>query len=90
MVEKRFVAHLIHLAADESISERVRAAAYTKLIQLDEDIYSGERDTRNAFRNHQVYLDRQIRTFLANPHEVEISPPVPLPDGSPIGCGIMH
>ncbi|MEL7159837.1 MAG: zinc-dependent metalloprotease [Bacteroidota bacterium] len=90
MVQKRFVAHLIRLAADESISERVRAAAYTKLIQIDEDLFSGERDTRNPFRNHQVYLDRQIKAFLANPHAVETSQPVPLPDGSPIGCGVMH
>lgn len=90
MVEKRLVAHLIKLAADETISERVRALAYTKLIQMDEDLYSGERVTRNAFRNHQVYLDRQIKAFLANPKDVEIPAPISLPDGSPIGCGGLH
>ncbi|MEM9258374.1 MAG: hypothetical protein AAGA62_01940, partial [Bacteroidota bacterium] len=90
MVEKRLVAHLIKLAADENISERVRALAYTKLIQMDEDLYSGERDVRNAFRNHQVYLDRQIRAFLANPKDVEIPAPISLPDGSPIGCSGLH
>ncbi|MEM1358169.1 MAG: zinc-dependent metalloprotease, partial [Bacteroidota bacterium] len=90
MVEKRLVAHLIKLAADENISERVRALAYTKLIQMDEDLYSGARDTRNAFRNHQAYLDRQIRAFLANPKDVEIPAPISLPDGSPIGCSGLH
>ncbi|MTB52494.1 zinc-dependent metalloprotease [Lewinella sp. W8] len=89
LVQKRLVAHLIQLAANDDISERVRAAAMAELKRLEEDLYTGERDNYNALRGHRDYLDLQIRTFFNDPTSVKISTAPGLPDGSPIGCGGM-
>lgn len=87
VVQKRLVAHLIQLAANTGISERVRGAAMAELKRIEENLYTGDRDVYNALRGHRDYLDLQIRTFFNDPTSVKVSPAPGLPDGSPIGCG---
>jgi hypothetical protein len=89
LVQKRQVAHLIQLAANNKISEKVRGAAMAELKRIEENLYTGERDIYDAIRGHRDYLDLQIRTFFNDPTSVEISTAPSLPDGSPIGCGGM-
>jgi hypothetical protein len=89
MVEKRLIAHLIQLAANKSISERVRAAALTELHRIKNTINVTGNFT-SLTNSHQYYVDQTIKQFLADPRSVEISPAPKLPDGSPIGCGGFH
>jgi hypothetical protein len=89
MVEKRFVAHLIQLAAKKDISERVRAAAMAELYRIGLETNVTDNFT-NSLNGHRYYLNQTIKQFLADPGSVEVSPAPALPDGSPIGCGGLH
>ena len=83
--QKRFVAHLIQAAANESASEQVRAGALLELKRSS--ALSGKEAESNA---HQLNIVREINNFLADPTSVKVAPAPSLPDGSPIGCGEMH
>ena len=76
--ERRYVHHLIQLAADKSISGAVSAAAVG---QLNDYL------TRSvaAPTDHNAYLQRLVRLFLNNPESYEPVAVPALPDGSPIG-----
>ena len=89
MVEKRFVAHLIQLAANEKISERVRAVAFSKLGQF-KNLPSATNNNMTKTQVHRYYLGVMVNQFLTDPRSVDISPAPALPDGSPIGCGAFH
>ena len=89
LVEKRFVAHLIQLAARKDISERVRAAATSTLMVIATKQVAIP-SANNLRMHHDAYLHREIKRFLADPSSVEISKAPALPDGSPIGCGGFH
>jgi len=89
MVEKRFIAHLIKLAARKDISERVRAGAMAELYWIEGQISITDNFV-NGLSGHRYYLDQTIKQFLADPGSVEVSPAPALPDGSPIGCGGLH
>lgn len=88
MVDKRFVAHLIQLAANKDISERVRSVAFSKLRQMLGPLSNANNLTPIEVHDH--YLSVTINQFLTDPRSVEISPAPKLPDGSPIGCGGFH
>jgi len=90
MVEKRFVAHLIQLAANKSISERVRASAMAELRRNEVRLANFNDAAYNSAVAHRIYLVQTIKQFMADPGSVEITPAPKLPDGSPIGCGGTH
>ncbi|THH36458.1 zinc-dependent metalloprotease [Neolewinella litorea] len=78
MTERRFVHHLLQLAADKKISGAVTAAALGKLLDY--------RQPETAqLSDHAAYLDQLVRSFLTNPDSYEPVPAPALPDGSPIG-----
>lgn len=89
VAEKRFVAHLLQVAANKSASERVQAAALGELMRIG---ISADLKAKNDVLNsdHYQYLGGQIRNFLSDPTSVEVRPAPELPDGSPIGCGGLH
>lgn len=83
VVEKRFVYHLLRLAADENIQPQVAALALSAL----SDINLNEDTNNNIERAHRRYLALQIDQFRRNPEQFEVPTAPKLPDGSPIGCG---
>jgi hypothetical protein len=92
VVEKRFVFHLIRLAADRDAQPQVAGAAWaeleeikTRLINRLSNAFIG--NDSNPKRSHLVYLRQQIEAFLGRPEAFEIPKAPSLPDGSPIGCG---
>lgn len=87
--DKRFVDHLLRLAAEENAGENVRAAALSRLRDA-KDVYEAESDAKGAARDHRRYLAHAIGLFLTDPSSVKLSPAPELPDGSPIGCGHLH
>ncbi len=80
VAHKRYVAHLIQLAANKSASEQVQAAALMELINIRESFME-------ATDAHARYIFRQIMLYLQDPTSVKVPTAPALPDGSPIGCG---
>ena len=80
MAERRFVHHLISLAADKDISEAVAASALTQVVK-----YRRADDPNVIPTENELYLDQLVRSFLANPDSYEPAEVPDLPDGSPIG-----
>ena len=80
MVERRFVHHLIGLAANKGISEAVSAGALAQAIK-----YRALSDVYLDLDEHQLYLSQLVNSYLANPENYEPNPVPDLPDGSPIG-----
>lgn len=78
-VRRRLVDHLIQLAANEKAAESVRAAAMKQLLEIGRD-----------YQETDHYLRVRVERFLRDPGSVESPAATKLPDGSPIGCSIMH
>ncbi len=78
MAERRFVHHLIQLAADKEVSGAVAAAAMGQLMEY-------RQPDNTQLSDQALYLDQLVRSFLANPGSYEPVPAPELPDGSPIG-----
>lgn len=87
IAEKRYVAHLLQVAANAGASEQVRAAANEQLLQIA-GMSSPDLEGPNA--GHMHYLEQQIKQFFRDPSSVKVAPAPALPDGSPIGCGEFH
>lgn len=87
IAEKRYVAHLLQVAANAAASGQVRAAASNQLLKIS-DMPSPGDDDPNA--GHMHYLEQQIKQFFRDPSSVKVAPAPALPDGSPIGCGEFH
>ena len=80
MVERRFVHHLIGLAADKSISEAVSAGALAQAVK-----YHVVSEDYAVMDEHKLYLQQLVGSYLANPDTYEAAEVPDLPDGSPIG-----
>jgi len=89
VAHKRYVAHLLELAANTKANEQVQAEGLAELVRIKS---SANGKTGNGAANgaHYLYVVRQIEQFLADPTTVKVRPAPSLPDGSPIGCGGMH
>ncbi len=86
IVEKRYLNHVLGLAASDDNSPQVQAAAIHAVRYVNERLSSRRADD-GLSTSHYDYLAHQIRQFEADPGDFEPDPPLPLPDGSPIGCG---
>ncbi|RMD89348.1 MAG: peptidase, partial [Calditrichaeota bacterium] len=78
--------HLMNLATTESTATQVRALAYTKLDELKgwlENQIKNEKD--DAQRAHYVFAVAQIQQFQADPKKFQLTSPLTLPAGAPIG-----
>ncbi|MCB0636824.1 MAG: zinc-dependent metalloprotease [Lewinella sp.] len=91
VVEKRFVFHLIRLAADRDVQPQVAGAAWAKLEDIQNRLtnrlasaFTGSGSSPK--RSHLVFLRQQIQAFLQRPEAFDIPKAPSLPDGSPIGC----
>jgi hypothetical protein len=84
VAHKRYVAHLLQLAANTSANEQVQAEALTELLRIKSSIDGKASAVKGA---HYVYLLRQIEQFMDDPSSVKVRKAPALPDGSPIGCG---
>ncbi len=84
LVQQLVVNHLIQLAANESTSGQVRALATLELAQLKQQIL-GDSGPDDAWRAHWQFALTQINRFEDHPDGIEVAPPLPAPDGSPIG-----
>ncbi|WP_116108933.1 zinc-dependent metalloprotease [Lewinella sp. IMCC34191] len=80
MVERRFVHHLIGLAANKGISEAVSSGALAQAIK-----YRVTPDNYFNLDEHRLYLSQIVNAYLVNPESYEATPVPDLPDGSPIG-----
>ncbi len=78
VVFKVFVEHLIKLAMSDDAHHQVKGEAMILLNRLDGGI------TENA---HERAIKDMISQFFRNPNDFEMPAHLPLPDGSPIGCG---
>lgn len=84
VAHKRYVAHLLQLAANQSASEQVQAEALAELVRIKSSVDGKAGAIKDA---HYLYVLRQIEQFLLDPSTVKIPDAPRLPDGSPIGCG---
>ena len=88
IVEKRYLNHVLGLAADTKGSPQVQAAAIGAVRSLRDGLAERRQAASNgAQRSHLDYLEHMIRQFESDPSDFEPDAPLPLPDGSPIGCG---
>ncbi|MEN0005548.1 MAG: zinc-dependent metalloprotease [Bacteroidota bacterium] len=85
MVEVNVLNQLLRLAGDEQVMPQVKAAVVSEILEI--------KRTRGVLRfnaeenDHCRYLVYLIDQFLTNPGQFELPKPLPMPDGSPIGCG---
>lgn len=86
VAHKRYVAHLLSLAANKSASEQVQAEALAELIRIKKSV-DGKASPGAIKGAHYLYILKQIEQFLNDPTSVEVRSAPALPDGSPIGCG---
>lgn len=89
VAHKRYVAHLLELAANTRANEQVQAEALAELVRI-KSLADGKTGADTDNGAHYLYVLRQIEQFLADPTTVKVRPAPSLPDGSPIGCGGMH
>ncbi len=105
LVQKRFVVHLLHLAASDKVNPQLAAVVEDLLLRrVSYRTQSGKHwapednpafaDFRGVpfvgdpdFRAHETWILRQIFIYLKDPAFFRQDPSVPLPPGSPIGCG---
>ena len=86
LVQRRILDHVLQLAAHEAVSDQVRALATLELTTLKDRATEAQGRSREApWRAHYLFVLTQIRQFENDPKQVEITPPLPTPDGSPIG-----
>ena len=88
LVQQLVVNHLIQLAANESVSGQVRALATLELTQLKRQIL-GDSGLDDSWRAHRQFALAQIKRLEDHPEEIKVAPPLPTPDGSPIGQSEM-
>jgi hypothetical protein len=90
VVEKRLVAHLLGLAANKAAAEQVQAVALYELKRIKNQAASVGMKNDEGHTSHYLYINQQIKNFLADPTSVTVRSAPSLPDGSPIGCGGFH
>jgi len=84
--EKVFVKHLIKIAADSNAADEVRAQSFAYLNGIKSRL--GSKSMGSSTYAHSNYLSQMIGQFLDDPSAFELPPVLPMPDGSPIGCGV--
>ncbi len=87
IVQKLVVHHLLNLAGDKKIMQQVSATALELLNDIEQRDYSYLNEASEA---HKAYINQQITQFKADPTSYEVPATPKLPDGSPIGCGVLH
>ena len=86
LVERQVLDHLLQLAANEATSGQVRAQATLALSEVKDRLSKAFDQAReDPWRAHYQFALAQIRRFENDPNQVDITPPLPAPDGSPIG-----
>ncbi len=86
VVERLVVEHMIQLAANEEASGQARAVATLKVGDIEKIADEGMNRTQDeSLRAHYAFVRAQIKRFEDNPEEVDMTEPLPAPDGSPIG-----
>lgn len=88
MVEKEVIHQLLRLGGDDDPMRQVAATALLKIDEVDRKVtarfgYAGSSEEEA----HLTYLRELIRQFKGNPSTFKLPDPLPMPDGSPIGCG---
>ena len=88
IIEYTLVRELINLAADESTSHAVRAAATNSLVRLSGRFQQATRSASRDQSQHYLRIVYEIDRFRDRPHaEAEPVKPQTTPPGSPIGSG---
>lgn len=87
VVDRLLLHQLFHLAGSEDANGQARAIARLHLQQLHAWL-NGQlrRETDLNRRAHFTMAIAEIDRWLREPDEVEALDPLPMPDGSPIGC----
>ncbi|MEO0472548.1 MAG: zinc-dependent metalloprotease [Bacteroidota bacterium] len=85
VVQQQSLQHLITLAMHKDASASVKSIARFKLQALMKWLEEQEVEGRAAAQ-HAMAIDL-IDQFLDDPEEVKLPKLLPMPDGSPIGCG---
>jgi len=89
-VNRRFVIHLMRLSMDENATGQTRTWAFAKLTELQSWLAKSPKPTKKSKEIHFKFHQDELERFLDDPEEVKLPPAKPLPDGSPIGCGMME
>ena len=91
LVQRLVLHHLIELAATEAVAEQVRALATGEIVNLKDRAEKALNRTQdNPWQAHYQFALAQIRQFENHPDEIEVAPPLPAPDGSPIGQDVSR
>jgi hypothetical protein len=79
-----FLNNLLLLTLNEEASIQVRAAAHSKVLELESWLRQSAVQTPAKQRLMQYAL-RQIRLYNSQPESLNLKPSIQMPDGSPIG-----
>jgi hypothetical protein len=88
MVEKEVAHQLLRLAADKKGMRQVSGTAMLKIDELEQKV--GDRlgyVKTPEEQAHLYYIRSMIQQYKGNPSMFKLPEPMPMPDGSPIGCG---
>ena len=86
LVQRQVLDHLLQLAVDESVSGQVRALVTLEISDLKNRVTRYQAPVQDdPWRAHYQFALTQIRRFEDNPDQIDSAPPLPTPDGSPIG-----
>lgn len=88
LAQNRYVAYLAGLLSQSSIDQQVVALARYELDRIARQYIRSTAST--ADKAHAAYLKDLIADVLSGEKKLELPKEMPLPPGSPIGCGHMH
>ncbi|CAM3868476.1 zinc-dependent metalloprotease [Mucilaginibacter galii] len=87
MVNNQMLKQLLGLAASTQAPESVRSIALLKIDELKSLMQIQQRGTNSLQRANALFCLSQIKQFEDNPDKFQLTQPLVMPDGSPIGMG---
>ncbi len=91
MSGKLTLQHLMELQVNDKAATQVRAVALLKINELETWIQANLNTNDELQKAHYVFALAEIEKLRLHPESIQLTPPVDMPDGSPIGmelkCG---
>ena len=84
LFQKLYLRKLLQLAGNTDGKQQVTAVA---LMHVNTFMDNAKTPNDPAEKAHQMYMNHQIKQFMADPSGFKLPEAPALPDGSPIGCG---
>ena len=87
IVEWVMLEHMMMFVVSNNAQPDTKSIARSKVIELQTYVRSAMKTTNTEDKAHYDRVLYSIERLLEDPEEIEFSPPLKAPDGSPIGTG---